>query len=364
MIDYTSALYLGMLHDTDSLSRWKYLTTGKPAALQTPSLSREIASAVARLQGCESAVLAPSTLHLAWDVLGQLARHASCMYVDSEVYPILRWGVERVRCRGVPVRFFRHHDIDALRRLLYKYRHLKGKPIVVSDGWCPRCGEAAPVHEYLSAAQRFGGYLVIDDTQALGVLGRQPAASQPYGYGGGGLLPWTNTKGPNLLSISSMAKGFGVPVAVLSGETSEIMDFEMQSETRMHCSPPSIVTLHAAAHAIAMNRRQGDAMRARLLSRVRLFKQSLRMLGMRSRGGLFPVQVIGPVSGLPPPVLHAQLLASGIRTLLLQSRAASEVELCFNLNASLSLAELKKTIKTLRAIVESARRPRQLHTVI
>ena len=54
--------------------RWDRLTLGKPAALESPPGAREVEGELAALTGCERAVLAPSTLHLFWDLFGILAK--------------------------------------------------------------------------------------------------------------------------------------------------------------------------------------------------------------------------------------------------------------------------------------------------
>jgi hypothetical protein len=41
---------------------------------------------------------------------------------------------------------------------------------------------------YLESARAFEGYLIMDDTQALGIFGYAPDAEAPYGHGGGGML--------------------------------------------------------------------------------------------------------------------------------------------------------------------------------
>ena len=69
MLDFTSALYLGLRHPSPSLRPWPGLTTGKPAALQPAPGSAAIAGEFAALVGCERATPAASTLHLFWDLL-------------------------------------------------------------------------------------------------------------------------------------------------------------------------------------------------------------------------------------------------------------------------------------------------------
>ena len=62
----------------------------------------------------------------------------------------------------------------AVRRLAVVDVRAGRQPIVVTDGYCPSCGRPAPVRAYADLVRGTGGYLVLDDTQALGVLGAAP----------------------------------------------------------------------------------------------------------------------------------------------------------------------------------------------
>ena len=104
MLDFTSALYLGIRHPSRSLRPWSQLTTGKPAALESPPSSQAVARALAELQGCERVTLLPSTLHLFFDLFEVLRREGIRLYVDAGAYPMARWGAERAASRGVLLR--------------------------------------------------------------------------------------------------------------------------------------------------------------------------------------------------------------------------------------------------------------------
>ena len=315
VLDFTSALYLGLRHPSPSLRSWSELTTGKPAALESPPLSTAIAGRFAALVGCESAVPIASTLHLFWDLFGLLASDWERIYMDEGTYAIARWGVERAAARGVPVRRFPHHDVAALSTLIGQDRRSSQRPVVVADGFCPICGNQAPVAEFLQCVAPLGGHVVLDDTQALGVFGEQ--VGTPYGRGGGGSLRWQGVNSSNVIVGSSLAKAFGVPMAMLAGSAAMIRRFELQSETRVHCSPPSVASFYAAEHALALNRTHGDRLRRHLAQLVRQFRAGLRALGIVADGGLFPVQALRP-AGVAAEALHGRLLRLGIRSILIR----------------------------------------------
>ena len=325
MIDFTSASYLGLRHPAGSLWPWDRLTTGVPAALADPPGAADVAASLAALQGCGDTVLAPSTLHLFWDLFDAFAdpgpaadRPGTTVHYDAGLYTIGRWGVERAGCRGLPVRAFAHHDPASLERHLAEDRKWAGDrwtgnrppvPIVVADGFCPACGRAAPLAAYLRAARRAGGWLVLDDTQALGVLGA----------GGGGSLrhaALAPAERDDVLLVSSLAKAFGAPLAALSGSAERVSRFRATSRTRVHCSPPSAADLAAAAAALAVNRRCGDALRLRLTQLVRRFRARLAGHGVRPAGGEFPVQSVIPPASVYAARVHAGLLRCGVQTAL------------------------------------------------
>jgi 8-amino-7-oxononanoate synthase len=273
-----------------------------------------------------------------------LAQRHVAVYLDAGTYPIARWGVERAAARGTPVLPFAHRDPDALRRLLRR-RSRDRQPVVVSDGICPRCGRVAPIAAYLDAVSEEGGLLVLDDTQALGLLGHSPGPEAPYGQGGGGSFRWTGIgdldmaggvppvggaveadpaympraveyNGVPPLVVASLAKGFGVPMAVLFASLDTIRWFQDGSETRVHCSPPSVAAIRAAEHALTMNAVRGDDVRLQLAHRVGLFRQRLAQTGLTASGGLFPVQTVTLALGLDARVVYERLLHLGVRTVL------------------------------------------------
>jgi 8-amino-7-oxononanoate synthase len=266
VLDFTSSLYLGFEHASSDMPAWPQLTLGKPAALEVlpeiPRLERELAS----LAGCEQAVVGPSTLHLFWDLFGILANRDVSIFLDRGAYPIARWGVEKAAASGVRVRTFPIRNVMALRWALNDAG--RTRPVIVTDGFSPTSGAAAPLADYAELARSGGGLLVVDDTQALGVFGPSPEVGSPYGKGGGGSLRKFGLETAGIVVVSSLAKAFGVPIAMLGGSAALVEEFRENSQTRVHCSPPSAADVAAACHALKENRRVGDALRSRLGQRA------------------------------------------------------------------------------------------------
>jgi 8-amino-7-oxononanoate synthase len=311
--------------------QWRRLTLGKPAALEAPPGTCVVERDLAALTGCQRAILGPSTLHLYWDLFGILARRDIRIFVDASSYPIANWGVERAVARGTPVRIFPRHDPQALRLLLAETAN--AKPVVVTDGYCPSCGATAPLSEYLACVRPLGGMVVVDDTQSLGIFGYTPGPNAPYGMGGGGSLRRQDIQDERVVLVSSLAKAFGAPVAMLAGSDRVISDFERESATRMHCSPPSTPVIVAASQALAINRSYGELLRQRLAQRVAQFRSGLRDTKLIATKSLFPLQPLRMPEGIDAGVVHETLSELGMQTVLHRGGNDRRLRLSFLITA-------------------------------
>ena len=352
MLDFTSALYLGIRHPSQSLAPWSQLTTGKPAVLGSPPGSRALASALAELQGCERATLLPSTLHLFFDLFEVLRSEGMRLYIDAGAYPMARWGAERAASRGALLRQFPHYDPVSAQHMIERDSASGLRPVILADGFCPDCGRAAPLPEYLCCVLRDRGYVVLDDTQALGIWGQAPDEHNPYGSGGGGSLRLHNICSPNVIIGSSLAKGFGVPIAALSGGAELIGQFVRRSETRVHASPPSIAVLRAAHHALMVNAARGDAIRRYLAELVSRFRKRNRLAGISGPGGIFPVQTVAPDPHKDPVRLHRILRTAGVRTLVAREPTVPAARLLFVFNALHGIEDIDQATSILTAALD------------
>ncbi|HSF43431.1 MAG TPA: aminotransferase class I/II-fold pyridoxal phosphate-dependent enzyme [Thermoanaerobaculia bacterium] len=356
MADFTSALYLGLSHGSAQLRPWRRLTAGAPAALVPPAGSRSVARHLALLLGTETATLGASTLHLFWDLFGQIRQGPLRILADEHLYPVGRWGIERAAAAGAPASAFSHQDPRSLSRRLKSGRGLP--PLVVTDGLCPDCGRVPPLDLYLETVEAWGGWLLVDDSQALGLLGREPGPELPYGRGGGGSPRFLGISSPRLLTLSSLAKGLGAPLAVLAGPAEAVRSFERESETLVYSSPPSVAAIRAAEAALSINREQGDRLRARLAERVRRFRAGLSEIGLAAGGGLSPVQSLALPAGLDPVDLYRRLGASRVRTVLRQGRCRPGPRLTFLFRADHTPEEIDRAVETLARLVRQFRRNR------
>jgi len=365
VLDFTSALYLGFEHPSWSLAEWERLTVGKPAWLEDPPGARELQRQLAALVGCERAVLGPSTLHLYWDLFGALSSPRTAFLLDGRVYAIARWGAQRAASLGSPVMCFPSHDPDALRTLLSRLPPCR--PVVVVDGFCPTRGEPAPLERYVSCVAARGGLVVVDDTQALGIFGQSPESLPPlgglspvggllpFGRGGGGSLRHHRLRTDRVVLLSSMAKGFGVPLAMLAGSERLVRKLERESVTRIHCSPPSVAAIGAGLQALIMNRWCGEARRRRLASRIALFRRGLGDRGLCAGPGFFPVLVLRTGVTYSAVALYQELLKRGVRSVLLRDPDRLGACVAFAITARHRPEEIEQAVSCLTDAIRHCR---------
>lgn len=347
MPDFTSALYLGFEHASWSLPGWERLTLGKPAALQEVPGAQQAQRELAALAGCERVLLGSSTLHLFCDLFAMLAKWNVTIWMDEATYPIARWGSDRAAAQGVPIHRFAHHNAQALRKGLGKAR--AARPVIVTDGYSPVRGTHAPLLDYASCAAARNGLLIVDDTQALGVFGRRDGSSLPYGSGGGGLLRYFNLRDPGVVVVSSLAKAFGVPVAMLGGSEAVVESFRENSATLVHCSPPSAAAISAVHQMLQLNRSIGDTLRHRLAERVARFRRGLP--GLHGVNTLFPVQPLKLPARTDAYALHRALLAGGIQSVLHRDSSGGGPRISFVLTARHRMSEIDYAVASLADLI-------------
>ncbi len=359
MIDFASAAYLGFQHrreDLASWSNWQSLTLGKPQALAESASARQLARGLSALTGLEDAVLGASTLHLFWDLFAVIESLRPSVYlVDAGLYPVARWGLERA---GLGVLPFPRHDVESLARLLSI--HQARRPVVVCDGWSPVAGKPAPLAAYQRLSASAGGLVVVDDTQALGILGELPEPSLPWGRGGGASVRHQRLPDSNVVWVASLAKAFSAPLAALLGPSEILNAFRDRALTRVHCSGPSEASIAAGLAALRRNAREGERRRRCLAERITEFRGVLRGLSIPVAGGLFPYQTVLVERA---EAAHEYLAERGLQAVLHRPGANAPACLSFLLRADQKPEDIQRCAQALGNWQQGHRRDRYVRRV-
>ena len=110
--------------------------------------------------------------------MGVLPRPGDVVMIDAATYPIAKRATLLAEVRGATVLVYPHHRPD------YPQLQAGRRLLLVTDGWCHGCGRPAPLPRLQRMACDTVGLVVVDDSQAFGVLGRRHAGD-PFGDGSG-----------------------------------------------------------------------------------------------------------------------------------------------------------------------------------
>ena len=335
--DFTSALFLGQHHPSAGFRPWTDFTTGVPAALRELPEAGLLAASVSTRQQAEAGLVARSALHGLMDVLQALPRPGDLVLVDEGAYPLAQWACRAAEARGVRVVTYPHFRPPAV------VRH--STTWVVTDGWCQGCSRPAPLGA-LQALVGKTGRVIVDDSLAFGVLGRRSAEST---FGDGtGTARWLGLEHGNLLWLGSLAKAYGTPVTVITGDVGTIGRLTRHGGNRLHSSPPSAADLGAGLSALRNPRL--PRLRARLYRLTHWLRQAFRDLGLPPLGLPFPI-VGTPVNSLQLARRWRSGLAErGVQTLVQLPRCRPGALLSAVVRADHTQADLDGLVRALAVV--------------
>jgi 8-amino-7-oxononanoate synthase len=316
LLNFATSHYLGLGQDprvTAAMARAAGgISLGMPPALGAVALTGRVETAIAALVGQERALVFPSTTHVALDVLPLLAGPSGVLFVDERAYPI-SLDAAHVAARGSDrLLRFPHNDAVALERLLRSHMTVRDN-VIVCDGIYPLGGRVAALRAFAALAERYGAAVYVDDAHGVGVLGEEPSAMMPFGYGGGGTPRHLGVGPGSVVHVGGLAKAFGVPVAFVAGPERFIDHLRLTAGTFVHSSPPATPILAAALAALRVHDREGDDLRRHLVSLVRHFRNGLRRVGLEPEpASLFPIQSLRLPSGAAATIAASSLRRQGI----------------------------------------------------
>lgn len=341
--DFTSALFLGQHHPSAGFRPWREFTTGVPAALREVPEAGMLASEIAERQQAASGLVARSALHGLMDVLQALPRPGDLLLVDEGAYPLSQWACKAAQSRGVRMVTFPHFRPPAV------VPHTR--TWVLTDGWCQGCGRPAPLAAMQSLAGQTGGQVIVDDSLGFGVLGRRSAEGS---FGDGtGTLRWAGLKHDGVVWLASLAKAYGTPVTVITGEGGAISRLARLGGNRLHSSPPSAADLGAGLSALGNSRI--PRLRARLFRLTLWLRQALNDLGLAPLGLPFPIVGTRTDSLLQARRWRNGLAARGVQALVQLPRCQPGALLSAVVRADHSQADLDRLVRGLAQVTRDRR---------
>ena len=283
--DFASCNYLGLdLHPDvlaavpEALRRWG-VHPSWTRAVASPAPYGELERGLAALVGAPDTVVFPTVTLLHFGVLPKLAGGDGVVLLDSAGHNSLHEAAALARARGTAVTTFPHGDLAELEAKLQRLAD-RSTRVVAVDGVYSMSGAYADLHGLLDVAERHDALLYVDDAHGIGVVGSDPTTDRPYGTGGGGIVRHAGLGYERIVYVGGLSKAFSSLAAfVTCRDTAERHAVETAS-TMVFSGPIPVASLASALAGLAVNEREGDAMRDRLWSLTRRLLDGVRDLGL------------------------------------------------------------------------------------
>ncbi|MBN2451878.1 MAG: pyridoxal phosphate-dependent aminotransferase family protein [Lentisphaeria bacterium] len=131
------------------------------------ALHEELEQQIADFKGTESAIVFCNGALAMMGALAALAEPRDLIILDRYAHASLVCGA---RISGARLRFFRHNDLDDLRKVLREAPPEQARMVVV-DGVYSMQGDMAPLPEISDLCRHYGARFIVDDAHGTGVCG-------------------------------------------------------------------------------------------------------------------------------------------------------------------------------------------------
>lgn len=255
---------------------------GPPLLNGTSSLHRRLEAALARLKGCEDALLFSSGFlaNVGW--VGALMRPQDVLIYDELSHASLYDAIKLARCKS---QFFAHNDVAELEAILraQRARNPEALIVVAVEGVYSMDGDLAPLGAIREACDRHGAWLAIDDAHGTGVLGAAGAGTADH-LG----LPHAAVD----VAMGTFSKAFGTAGGFVAGSRDRIDYLRFFARTHMFSAAlphPVVATVLAGIEVMATE----PWRQAKVHENARYLVDGLRALGIETatESGIVPVFV-------------------------------------------------------------------------
>jgi len=177
-----------------------------------------------------------------------------------------------------PVLTFKHRDPDDLALKLKQNLKAGDVPLVMTDGVVPTFGLIAPVPEFLKVLDPYQGYLCLDDSHAVGVLG--PNGRGTYEHFG--------VKSDRCFFAGTMSKAFGGHGGFIPAPKAFIDHIKATCGAYPGATPSPTPAMAASIRGLEIVQREPQR-RERLRRNVVQAKTGLRKLGFETNDNPVPI---------------------------------------------------------------------------
>lgn len=238
-------------------------------------LHRELEAELARLAGYPAAITYLSCSAANEGLIASLVREGDVVLSDQLNHASIIDGCRLSRATTVA---YPHQEPDALDDLLRAHAAARRK-LVVTDGVFSMEGSIAPLPALLEVCRKHGATLVVDESHAVGVLGKR----------GGGAVEHFGLEGEIDAVTGTLGKALGGACGGYVAGSRTLVDYLYQQSRPIIFSnslPPVLVAVGLAAMRVM---REEPAVRAALARNTAYFRGRLQSLGFGEARGMTPI---------------------------------------------------------------------------
>jgi 8-amino-7-oxononanoate synthase len=233
-----------------------------------------------------------------------LKAKAGAIFIDETAHFSIR---DAVTSALLPVHTFKHRDPEDLARQLKAELKAGDIPLVMTDGIFPTFGLIAPVPEYLKVLEPYQGYLCLDDSHSVGVLG--PNGRGTYEHFG--------VQSDRCFFAGTMSKAFGGHGGFIPASKAFIDHIKATCGAYPGATPSPTPAMAASLKGLEIVKREPQR-RERLRRNVARMKNGMKGLGFEMNDTPVPIVTWLMTSADDMKKVQKELFARGIAVALLK----------------------------------------------
>jgi glycine C-acetyltransferase len=246
----------------------KYGTGSEGAALLTGTydIHRALEAKLARMKGCEDAVVFPTGYGANLGSISALVRKGDIAIIDRLAHASI---IDGCMLSGGSFRTFKHSNIESLKRVLENVKNEYNGKLIVVDGVYSMDGDIAPLTHIIEIADQYGARVMIDEAHATGVIGER----------GKGTPSHFKIEGKVDIVMGTLSKALGAlgGFVASSKEVVNYLRYYARSGFFSINLPPAVA---AAALAAVEVMESEPELHKNLWRNIKYMKENLKLLGL------------------------------------------------------------------------------------
>jgi 8-amino-7-oxononanoate synthase len=294
---------------------------------------------IAHFHQSENAVIFNSGYDANVGFFSSVPQRSDVILYDELCHASIRDGIQMSHAKSYK---FSHNDLEELEKLVVK--HQLSTLYIVTESVFSMDGNTPNLEELVQLAEKYKGYLVIDEAHALGVFGEQ----------GEGVVQHLGLQDKVFARIMTFGKGLGCHGAAILGSQqlkSYLVNFARSFIYTTGLSPHSVATIFVAYQHLAEEQKELQ----RLRNNIVFFNQEKMRLGLKP---LFVYSKSAIQCAIIPgneqvKTIAAQLLEKGfdVKPILSPTVSLGQERLRFCLHSYNSETEITQVLELLSTFV-------------